>query len=225
MRDTSFEHCHPYAIFIPEGTSKVIVGTLPPPRFSFGELREKDVDFCYGSCDGMLWRILAEIFRVSFRYENSPEAVRERQDFLQTHQLGICDIVESCSRVKNDASDLGMQDIRLRDIVEQIRLHPSIDTLLFTGGNTKNGPEYLFRRLLRNYGLQLRCIVDRTPRVHTLAVAGRVITTVSLTSPSNAANKAIGSNPLFKEGKRVNPAYSTFEFRVDQYRKVFLGQN
>ena len=225
MTGAIFEHCHPYAIFIPEGTRRVVVGTLPPPRFSFGELREKDVDFCYGSCDGLLWRILAEIFDVSFRYDNSLEAVRERQDFLRTRRLGICDIVESCRRDKNGASDLGMQDIRLRDIVQQIRLHPSIDTLLFTGGNTKNGPEYLFRRLLRSYGLQLRCIVDRTPRVHTFAVAERVITTVSLTSPSSAANKAIGSNPLFKEGKRVNPAYSTFDFRVDQYRRVFLDRN
>lgn len=225
MRGTSFQHCHPYSIFIPEGTRKVIVGTLPPPRFSSGQLREKDVDFCYGSCDGMLWRILAEIFDVSFRYDNSPEAVRERQDFLRTHHLGICDIVESCRRDKNDASDLGMQDIRLRDIVLQIRLHPSVDTLLFTGGNTRNGPEYLFRRLLRNYGLQLSCIVDRTPRMHTFAVAGKVITTVSLTSPSNAANKAIGSSPIFKEGKRANPAYSTFDFRVDQYRRVFLEEN
>lgn len=172
----------------------------------------------------MLWPVLAEVFRVSFRYDNSSEAVRERREFLRRHKLGICDIVESCRREKNDASDLGMQDIRLRDIVEQLRLHPSIDTLLFTGGNTKNGPEYLFRRLLRGYGLQLRCMTDRTPRVHAFAVDGRLVTTVSLTSPSNAANKAIGGNPLYKRLKNDKPAYSTFDFRVDQYHKVFLEE-
>lgn len=225
MTGATFLHRHPYAIFIPEGTRKVIVGTLPPPRFSFGALREKDVDFCYGSCDGMLWRILAEIFAVSFRYDNSAAAVEERKDFLRSHRLGICDIVESCRREKNGASDLGMRDIRLRDLVAQLRLHPTIDTLLFTGGNTKNGPEYLFRRLLRDYGLHLRCLDARTPRVHSLTLAARVVTTISLTSPSNAANKAIGSNPLFKEGKRLSPAYSTFDFRVEQYRRVFLDRN
>lgn len=173
----------------------------------------------------MLWRILAEVFEVRFRYDNSREAVEERLDFLRNHRLGICDIVESCRREKNDASDLGMRDIRLRDLVRQVRLHPSIDTLLFTGGNTKNGPEYLFRRLLRGYAMQLRCIEDRTPRLHAISLDGRVVTTVSLTSPSNAANKAIGSNPRFKEERRRNPAYSTFDFRVDQYREVFLAEN
>ncbi len=172
----------------------------------------------------MLWRVLAEVYQVGFRYDNSAAAVEERLDFLRSHGLGICDIVESCRREKNDASDLGMRDIQLRDLVAQIRLHPTIDTLLFTGGNTKNGPEYLIRRLLRSYGLQLRCIDGRTPRHHIFAVDGRTITTVSLTSPSNAANKAIGSNPQFKQAKRDNPDYSTFDFRVDQYRRVFLGE-
>ena len=31
-----FCHIHPYEIFIPEGAVKLIVGTLPPPRFSQG---------------------------------------------------------------------------------------------------------------------------------------------------------------------------------------------
>ena len=44
-----FKHQHPYKPFIPEGTTKLIVGTLPPPRFSFGELKKDDVNFCYGS--------------------------------------------------------------------------------------------------------------------------------------------------------------------------------
>jgi hypothetical protein len=41
-------HKHPYAPFIPEKTTRLIVGTLPPPRFSKGNLNDQDVDFCYG---------------------------------------------------------------------------------------------------------------------------------------------------------------------------------
>lgn len=220
-----FYHRHPYDIFIPEGTRKVIVGTLPPPRFSTGQLKTRDVDFCYGSCDGMLWPVFDAIFHLSFRYDNSAEAARQRQDFLRRQKLGICDIVESCRREKINASDLGMEDIRLRDIVKQIGLHSSIERLVFTGGNTRNGPEYLFRQLLRTYGLQLQCVARETPRMHRFFFADRVITTVSLTSPSNAANMAIGSNPLYKQRRKDNPAYSTFDYRVDQYRKVFLSED
>ena len=172
----------------------------------------------------MLWPVLDEIFQCSFRYDNSAEAVRDRQDFLRWQQLGICDIVESCRRVKIDASDLGMEDIQLRDIVEQIRLYPTIDTLIFTGGNTRNGPEYLFRRQLRSYGLRLQGVTQGTPRINRFFIQDREITTVSLTSPSNAANMAIGGNPLYKQRKKANPSYSPFDFRVEQYRKVFLRE-
>lgn len=217
-----FFHPHPYKIFIPEGAGKIIIGTLPPPRFSLGKLKERDVDFCYGSCDGMLWPVLDEIFHLKLRYDNSREAVKQRQDFLIREKLGICDIVESCRRRKIDASDLGMAEIRLRNILQQLQLHPTIETLIFTGGNTKNGPEYLFRRQLKAFGLKLRCVSSDVPREHQFIFLKRVYTTISLTSPSNAANRAIGSNLLYKQQKLQDSSYTTFSFRIDQYRKVFL---
>ena len=217
-----FLHQHPYPIFIPPGTQKLIVGTLPPPRFSTGALREKDVDFCYGSCDGLLWPVLDAIFNLSLRYDNSQEAVSQRKAFLCREKIGICDIVESCYRTKIDASDLGMQDIRLRDVIAQVLLHPTVQTLIFTGGNSKNGPEYLFRRQLRGYGIQLTCSRRQPPRVHQFPCKGREISTISLTSPANTANRAIGGRDLYKLRKKENPDFSTFDFRVEEYKGVFL---
>ncbi len=217
-----FLHTHPYKIFIPEGTEKIIIGTLPPPRFSQDKLKERDVDFCYGSCDGMLWPVLDKIFNLGLHYNNSREAVNERQEFLIHKKLGICDIVESCRRSKIDASDLGMAEIRLRNILQQLQLHPTIETLIFTGGNTKNGPEYLFRRQLKAFGLKLRCVSNEVPREHQFTFLKKVYTTISLTSPSNAANRAIGGNLLYKQCKLEDNSYTTFDFRVDQYRKVFF---
>jgi G:T/U-mismatch repair DNA glycosylase len=170
----------------------------------------------------MLWPVLAEIFHLALHYDNSREAIKERQDFLIREKLGICDIVESCRRSKIDASDLGMKDVKLRNIVRQLRLHPTVETLIFTGGNSKNGPEYLFRRQLKDHGLQLHPISKDVPRVHQFTLAKRVVTTISLTSPSNAANRAIGSNILYKQRKKLDASYTTFDFRVDQYVKVFL---
>lgn len=221
---TLFFHTHPYEIFIPPGARKLIVGTLPPPRFSGGRLKERDVDFCYGSCDGMLWPVLSEIFQLGLRYDNSSAAVQERLDFLVREKIGICDIVQSCRRSKIDASDLGMQEVRLRNIVAQLQLHPTVNTLIFTGGNSKNGPEYLFRRHLKGYGLKLYPVSRDIPRVHQFTLAQRVRTTISLTSPSNAANRAIGSTVLYKKRKEQDPAYTTFDFRIEQYRRVFIDE-
>jgi len=216
-----FFHKHPYDIFIPDGTTKIIVGTLPPPRFSVNKLKEKDVDFCYGSCDGMLWPVLDAIFNLSLRFDNSLAAVEERKVFLRREHIGICDIVASCKRQKVDASDLGMYGITLRDILFQLQKHPSITTIIFTGGNSKNSPEYFFRKQLKENKLSLICTDDQVPKRHTFFYGNREITTISLTSPSNAANRAIGSMQLYKTRKAKTPHYTTFDFRIEQYKLVF----
>lgn len=161
-----FLHQHPYDPFIQEDTTKLIVGTLPPPRFSTGELLEKDVDFCYGSYYNSLWLYIDAIHNLGLRYDNSQEAIDERKQFLIQHKIGVCDIVGSAEREKIDASDLGMTNIQLRDVVGYLQQYPNIDTLLFTGGNSKNGPEYFFRKHLKQYGLKLKVVSNEVPRIH-----------------------------------------------------------
>ncbi|MGY0393158.1 uracil-DNA glycosylase family protein [Bizionia sp. KMM 8389] len=220
----TFFHKHPYKPFIQKNTTKLIVGTLPPPRFSTGDLLEKDVDFCYGSYYNSLWLYIDKIHQLNLSYNNSKKAILERIDFLTTHQIGICDIVESAERQKIDASDLGMSNIILRDIVGYLEEYPKIHTLIFTGGNSKNGPEYFFRKHLKTRHLKLECISNEIPRIHQFKIPSntnntRVIKTVSLTSSSGAANISISRMPLYKQLKAKNPNFNTFDFRVMQYRE------
>ncbi len=225
-----FLHRHPYEPFIKDDTKKLIVGTLPPPRFSTGNLLEKDVDFCYGSYYNSLWLFIDEIHSLNLRYDNSLEAIEERKTFLIANKIGVCDIVGSCEREKVDASDLGMTNIELRNVVGYLKQYPSIETLLFTGGNSKNGPEYFFRRHLRDYDLKLELVSNEIPRMHQFIMPNqgeneggkeRIIKTVSLTSASGAANRAVGSMPLYQQLKAKDPKFNTFDFRVMQYREFF----
>jgi G:T/U-mismatch repair DNA glycosylase len=219
-----FLHTHPYEPFLFQEATKLIVGTLPPPRFTTGILKEGDVDFCYGSRDGQLWVILDKIFDLGLKFETSDEAIRQRIQFLHDRKIGICDMVASAERVKVDATDLGMQNVKLRNLVMYLEQYPNIDTLLFTGGNSKNGPEYFFRRHLKEYGLRLKLISDEVPRIHQFTLPdqpGRSITTVSLTAPSGSANRAVGSLEGYKSIKRKIPEFNTIDFRVLQYREFF----
>jgi G:T/U-mismatch repair DNA glycosylase len=221
-----FLHQPPYPPFIQEDTTKLIVGTLPPPRFSTGELLEKDVDFCYGSYYNSLWLFIDAIHNLGLRYDNSQEAIDERKQFLIQHKIGVCDIVDSAEREKIDASDLGMKNIQLRDVVGYLKQYPNIETLLFTGGNSKNGPEYFFRKHLKTYGLKLELISNEVPRIHQFQLSLdsnniRKVKTVSLTSGSGAANISISRMPLYKQLKAKNPKFNTFDFRVMQYREFF----
>ena len=225
-----FKHNHPYKPFIKNDTRKLIVGTLPPPRFSTGDLLEKDVDFCYGSYYNSLWLFIDEIHNLNLRYDNSNEAIEERKAFLIKNKIGVCDIVDSAERDKIDASDLGMQNIKLRDIIGYLKQYPNINTLLFTGGNSKNGPEYFFRRHIKEYNLKLELVSKETPKIHQFTMpikahesvkSKRMIKTVSLTSGSGAANISISRIPLYKHLKAKNPKFNTFDYRVMQYREFF----
>ncbi|WP_298534899.1 uracil-DNA glycosylase family protein [uncultured Algibacter sp.] len=225
-----FKHKHPYKPFIKPDTTKLIVGTLPPPRFSTGELLEKDVDFCYGSYYNSLWLFIDKIHNLNLRYDNSFAAVEERKQFLIKHKIGVCDIVDSAERDKIDASDLGMKNIKLRDVIGYIKQHSKIDTILFTGGNSKNGPEYFFRKHLKDYNLKLELVNNEVPRIHKFVIPKdvqepvefkRIIKTVSLTSGSGAANISISRLSLYKQLKAKDPKFNTFDFRVMQYREFF----
>jgi G:T/U-mismatch repair DNA glycosylase len=218
-----FHHTHPYEPFIPKNSTKLIVGTLPPPRFTVGELKPDDVNFCYGSRDGLLWPILDRLFDLNLKYENTQAAVDQRKQFLIKRGIGICDVVQSSRRIKIDASDLGMKEVELRDLIGVLRKNPFIKTLLFTGGNSKNGPEYFFRRHLREgeEGIKLKAISDEVPRTHQFLLDGRLINTVSLTAPSGSANRAIGSMDSYKMHKLKNPEFNTIDFRILQYKGYF----
>jgi len=222
----AFKHIHPYAPFLFDSARKWIVGTLPPPRFTQGMLRPGDVDFCYGSRDGQLWPILNEIFELDLAFETTDKAIEQRKNFLFQRGIGICDIVDRAERERIDASDLGMKNIGLRDLFSLLRNYPKVTQLLFTGGNSKNGPEYLFRRHLKEKGLRLERISDSVPRIHRFRMpkegaTERLITTVSLTAPSGSANRAVGSLPEYKAKKAADPKYTTLDFRVEQYRQFF----
>ena len=216
-----FHHIHPYPPYNLAQATKIIVGTLPPPRFTTRDYKAGDVDFCYGSINGQLWPILDRIFKLNLFYENNEKAITQRKEFLTEHRIGVCDIVASAYRKKIDASDLGMQNVQLRPIFEILAKHKQINTLLFTGGNSKNGPEYFFRRKAKEHQIELQEVSAIVPRIYQFEWAGRTIKTVSLTAPSGAANRAVGAIPEYKAMKAKNPTMNTLDYRVYQYTSYF----
>lgn len=215
-------HRHPYPPFLPEGLSRLIIGTIPPPRFSLGKLFEEDVNFCYGSKYGLLWPILDRIFNLNLAYENTDQAVEQRKHFLIKNKIGICDIVESCVRAKIDASDTGMQQIEMRDLVTVLTEHKSIDTVLLMGGNSMNGPEYLLKKQLKLKGMALVPDDAGSLKSHRFALEGREVRVHTLISPSRAANRSVGNLAEYKTMKSGNNDFTVFDYRIQQYKKFFL---
>ena len=163
------------------------------------------------------------MYDLNLEYENTKHAIEQRKVFLKQEKIGICDIVGAAYRDKIDASDQGMQQPELRDLLGILKQHPKVDALIFTGGSSKNGPEYFLRKLLKKAAIPLEYVEDQVPRKHQFVCAGRVTTTHSLNAPSGTANRAIGNMPAYKETKAQDPCYTAFDFRVEQYGQVFRG--
>lgn len=181
------------------------------------------MDFCYGSRDGQLWTILDKMFGLNLTFETTAQAIEQRERFLINRGIGICDIVASAKREKMDASDIGMMDVELRDLIGVLEQNPKIDTLIFTGGNSKNGPEYFFRRKIKEHNISMKLISNKVPRMHSFQLprSGRTVKTVSLIAPSGAANRAVGSLAAYKKMKEEFPEKTTIDFRVALYRPFF----
>jgi len=113
-----------------------------------------------------------------------------------------------------------MLDIRLTDILKYLKIYKNIDTIFFTGKNSKNSPEYFFKKVLKEKNIDFIQIKDDFLRVHKFVFDNRVFTAISLISPSNAANRFIGANTLYKKIKMANRKYTTFDFRVSEYKKA-----
>ena len=76
-----------------------------------------------------------------------------------------------------------MQDVQLRDILLILKQHPKVDTLIFMGGNSKNGPEYFFPKIIKNANIPFNCLDNDVPRVNQFSWAGRNIKTYTLKHP------------------------------------------
>ena len=111
---------HPYTPFIPPRPDKLIIGTIPPARFyqTAGTLKLRDVQFYYGSSDNQFWPIVEQAFQQQFLYDydNTLQAVEQRQSFLAQSNIGITDLIESCDRENGAAADDSLKNIRNKDI-------------------------------------------------------------------------------------------------------------
>ena len=93
---------HPFKPYIPEKTKKLIIGTIPPERFSKNELFKDDVNFYYGSRDNSFWELLKVIFDVDFLKINNIEEIP--QPISLVHNLTkILNIVSAITEIPKTA--------------------------------------------------------------------------------------------------------------------------
>lgn len=145
---------HPYAPCIPDDACALILGSAPPWRFCQPEpkpLRERDVDFYYGSYDrgyNLLWEVLFRVFSPSelddlhrVRALQLPRAARTplQLDFLQSwlvrHDMAMADILLCFRRRDRSAADAKLSPLAFTDLAGILDRHPKLRRIYCTSRN------------------------------------------------------------------------------------------
>lgn len=146
---------HPYEPFIFSDTKKLIIGTIPPPRFCNikKKLYPSDVDFYYGSRDNHFWDIMSEVFDTPLTRGTST-SILERKCLLQEHHIGICDILKNAERKKFNSSadkDLIVKNNDILNLEVLLQKFPNITTLIYTSNKVKS---FIYQRTKREHRLK-----------------------------------------------------------------------
>lgn len=192
---------HPYKPFIPQGATKLIVGTMPPYRFCIKpqELFDNDVNFYYGSKDNYFWNLMTEVTSTQLDYKNSEEAVNQRKALLTKLNIGITDIVEKCTHNDGKSDDASLKEITHKPIKELLLQNPKIDTLIYTSAFVIKQINQLADKSYHEW---------KIPRkVGIATINGKKYNVIVLYSPSPTALRSINA-----------------ETRLAQYKSVFSEQ-
>ena len=211
---------HPYKAFVPQGAEKLILGSIPPWRFTVDDnpevnklkkLQDGDIDFAYGSRSNRLWAILSDVF------ETGPlDSSGKIKKFLLKKKIAISDVVHRCRRVPGrSALDQNLKEIEFNhSIIEILKNNPSIRTILFTSA--------FVERLFFKY-FPVRTEKYNGYKIFIMPDDGRRVSTAILYSPSNMALRGIRQNREFKLRNSQKRHFSADEFRTEQYRGFLTG--
>jgi len=230
MRETNSRdtQIHPYQPYVPDAARYLILGSVPPWRFCLeGEkpLREKDVDFYYGSYDrgyNLFWEVLLRGFETALlpdleRIRSLQTEREERTDlqrgffreFLSRHDLGMADILLRFERRDRSAADGKIRPLEYTDLLGILASRPRIESIFCT---SRHKVFLWLGQYLGSQGIHLEYAADKSGALFSLPASagrGREIRIIVLPSPS----------PI---GRIRFPNHQCFvEHLIEEYRRLF----
>lgn len=133
-------------------------------------------------------------------------AIEQRKSLLVKSHCGITDIIASCERSQNNASDSNLTNIQYQPLLEYLQKYPTIKTLIYTSLFVQIQVYRYFTQTFQHNWKKEK--LDNYKRAYRLYFPDAfVLEDITLYSPSPQALKGLGKN-----GKQK---------RLEQYRIVF----
>lgn len=186
----------PFETFIPQGATKLILGTFPPvkDKWSF--------EFFYPNRNNDFWNIIDDLtnkeFQLSESESNKELEVAKRKDALSKLNMGITDIGHKIYRRLNSSADTAIFPIEYTNIFKILEEHPSISKIIMTSKDVK-------KNSVEGWMADYFAINDETfptfdqkenPRRAHFNFQGREVELVTVHSPSRQTIKILKEDKL-----------------------------
>lgn len=187
---------HPYKLFLAKNSKSIIVGSFPIAKFTNTALRSEIKPHEIDFFYGGEKNKLWPILSRVFDCElKSKEQI---QILLNNQQMSVGDIISSCRSKNNSAKDTDLYDITWNTELANFIKNNDIRKIFFTS-----------KWVQKNFTKEI------FPEYNGILVA--------LLSPSPAANLGIAASESFKSQKLINPSLSIDDYRIENYKRAFLG--
>ncbi|MBE0496279.1 MAG: hypothetical protein IBX45_07695 [Campylobacterales bacterium] len=193
---------HPFRPYNIKNAKKLIIGSIPPHRFSEPKnLLCGDIDWYYGSKNNAFWDILKQ----SCGDIEAKICTRKRQKgFLKNYKIGIFDMVHRCARKNNhSASDSDLRKIKSVDACKIIKNNKNLHLQLFFTS------QFAANLFCKQTGCKIDLKIKKKQRV---ALHNKIIDIIILYSPSPSWSRGY---PDIRKHPNKN------EMRQTQYQQIF----
>jgi G:T/U-mismatch repair DNA glycosylase len=221
---------HPYKTYLNNDSTKLIIGSFPPHRFTkkedncTGQITEQDlsklsagdIPFYYGSVDNSMWEILRLVYRLN---DSMLDTVCDIKKFLSSHKIAITDIIAKCCREGTSSSDSDLFNKEYRAVKTLLLENKNIEKIYFTSKFVSD----ICRFILKG-DPNFVCTATLDQR-YLMNIGQRRIECHILFSPSPNGLRAVGKYTGYKR-QNLNPnALTAEQYRLEQYRNFFNPNN
>ncbi len=191
---------HPWKWFLPEGCTKLILGTFPTAK------KNRSFEFFYPNVQNLFWKIIAGVAGKTLQHFQGREAVAERKKLLRQLKAGISDMGNVIFRKENSSLDEKLILKEFMDIARVIRENPQIDTIIFTSSSGNVSATKWFEQYLQSQNIFFRFSKGQKPVKDHIVFQQKIFFLIVLHSPSPRVSNRIGFHQL-----------------VEMYRKALIS--
>jgi G:T/U-mismatch repair DNA glycosylase len=172
---------HPEWDFDIPGMKTLILGNFPPHK------KRWDYEFFYPNKQNNFWKVLAAINGKPLKEMRGVPAVIERKGIMKKLKTGVMNIAGKVKRKGHSARDTDIEIIEYNDVLNVIKRHPELETIIIAGYSAKNSTARKFLEYLNEHGIEYNPPVEiKAGATFEIFIKKRLIKCVIVNSTSTA---------------------------------------